>query len=147
MSVLATDHRFYNYANPRINRDSSGCWEWTGPLNHAGYGRAAGRLAHRVIYEIERGPVPDGLELDHLCRNRKCVNPAHLEAVTHRENARRRPARTHCPRGHELTPENTYVRSTGWRSCKTCIKAQVREHWHRRGADRRRERRLAAQEG
>ncbi|MEV4271931.1 HNH endonuclease signature motif containing protein [Micromonospora aurantiaca (nom. illeg.)] len=84
------------------------------------------RPAHRIAYEMKRGPVPDGLELDHLCRNRRCVRPAHLEPVTRRTNLLRGetiPARlaerTHCRHGHEFTPENTY-QWRGSRFCRTC---------------------------
>lgn len=119
----------------------SGCWEWTGGKCGNGYGNmflrkeSDGRTkriyAHRVSYEHFVGPIPDGLELDHLCRNRGCVNPEHLEPVTRGENLRRIPQearpphmqpRTHCKRGHEFTPENTGVNSKG-RFCRTCRKA------------------------
>lgn len=79
-------------ANYRINPDN-GCWEWQGELNSNGYGRVWRNnkriMAHRGFYELHRGPIPEGLELDHLCRNKPCVNPAHLEPVTHAENVRR----------------------------------------------------------
>lgn len=89
------------------------CWEWMGALDMNGYGRLAiegkQKYAHKLMYEMERGPVPDGLELDHLCRNPRCVKPAHLEAVTHRENCLRgfgvgalAAKLTHCPKGHPL---------------------------------------------
>lgn len=111
-----------------------GCWEWQGFRNELGYGIAfvgkKRRRAHRVVYELLVGPIPDGLVLDHLYRNTPCVNPAHLEPVTQRENIRRAvwvvrkeraAARTHCNRGHELTPENTYiVAKTGRRKCRKC---------------------------
>lgn len=111
--------------------DKSGdCWLWTAALDRHGYGafRTGGRhrLAHRVAYELVIGPIPEGLDLDHLCRVHDCVNPAHLEPVTRRENLARgvgfiaREIRTtHCPRGHEYSPENTYV-ATGSRNCRRC---------------------------
>lgn len=72
-----------------VEVSDDGCWNWTAALNAFGYGRFRGLLAHRVSYESLVGPIPDGLELDHLCRNRKCVRPEHLEPVTHDENYRR----------------------------------------------------------
>lgn len=106
---------------------SEGCWEWTGALSIGGYGvipaRPCAIYAHRCAYQLLVGPVPDGLELDHLCRNRKCVNPAHLEPVTHRENVLRGLRGrmvTHCPHGHEYTPDNLYWHH-GRRECRTCV--------------------------
>jgi len=111
-----------------------GCWLWTGPVTSGGYGQIGlgGRggqveSVHRVAYTLSVGPIPDGLHIDHLCRNRRCCNPAHLEAVTLAENVRRgdnpkvRSARqTHCVHGHEYTPENTAYTPQGWRTCRTC---------------------------
>ena len=113
----------------KVNK-SEGCWEWTGARQPAGYGtvRVLNRtcLAHRVAYESLVGPIPDGLHLDHLCRNPSCVNPAHLEPVTNRENITRGLCAvrgTHCKRGHEFTPENTYnVPKTGQRQCRECVR-------------------------
>lgn len=117
----------------KINRSGS-CWLWVGGRNLAGYGifhppRVDGRvqslMAHRVAYELHVGPIPAGLQIDHLCGTKACVNPAHLEAVTSRENTMRAanaPAtinagKTRCPRGHEydyLAPGGRY------RGCLTC---------------------------
>lgn len=91
------------------------------------------RPVHQVIYEMIIGPIQQGLELDHLCRNHGCVNPAHLEPVTHKENVLRgtSPAaghakQTHCDRGHEFTPQNTLLYDGGRRRCKTCTLARNR---------------------
>lgn len=111
----------------RIDKKPSGCWVWTGAVDGNGYGRLriGGELfcAHRAAYEMIRGAIPEGLQLDHLCRNRLCVNPAHLEPVTHQENVKRgkHPSRTHCLHGHERTPENTYVlKRKGGKLMKNC---------------------------
>lgn len=107
----------------------AGCMEWNGALSTSGYGRYSNRegfwQGHRAAYEIFVGPIPAGLVIDHLCRNRRCCNPVHLEPVTSAENTRRGwPAtKTHCARGHEFTPENTYRRQipgTGVRMCRAC---------------------------
>jgi hypothetical protein len=113
--------------------DAGDCWEWTGRLFWDGYGvvwyRRKQKRAHRMMYELLVGPIPDGLQIDHLCRNPKCVNPDHLEPVTQRENLLRgmsKPARqlrqTHCMHGHELTPDNTYA-WRGERHCRVCRRA------------------------
>lgn len=107
------------------------CWLWTATVNANGYGQAwfesRLQLAHRVAYQLVVGPIPDGLSLDHLCRTPGCVNPAHLEPVTHRENclrgvspAARQAQQTHCKRGHEFDDENTYVDPSGGRRCRQC---------------------------
>lgn len=106
----------------------TGCWVWQLALvPRTGYGalRVDGKMlrAHRVSYEAFVRPIPDGLEIDHLCRNRACVNPDHLEPVTAQVNNQRSPLthgkETHCPYGHAYDAANTYVRS-GRRFCRTC---------------------------
>jgi len=104
--------------------------------NAAGYGmfkiRGRTEKAHRVAYYCSHGPIPEGLVLDHLCRNRGCVNPSHLEPVTNWENVLRGvnfvaglARQTHCKRGHEFTPENTATHTvTGCRVCRACVKTR-----------------------
>lgn len=120
------------------------CWLWTAWVEHNGYGRfwLDGRQhgAHRVAYELYVAPIPPGLEIDHLCRVRHCVNPTHLEVVTASENVRRSTnaeaarrrgmAITHCPRGHAYTPENTYTTRDG-RTCLACKRASARAFYER----------------
>ena len=111
------------------------CWIWRGAVNNKGYGvmtirrdrKPMLRPAHCVWYETEIGPVPAGLELDHLCRNPICCRPSHLEAITHRENMRRSKTpfgdnanKTICINGHPFTPENTMTDPNGGRKCRKC---------------------------
>jgi hypothetical protein len=122
-----------------VNKTAT-CWLWTGRLVKGGYGMfflnrdgcVRGRVAHRVAYELLVGPIPEGLTLDHVkdrCNNTNCVNPAHLEPVTMRENLlrgntvnARNAAKTHCINGHEFTDENIYRRpDDGTRMCRACI--------------------------
>lgn len=127
------------------------CWEWTGFKNKLGYGRfyvdrANGiRQAHRVSYELHVGPIPDGLVIDHLCRNPGCVNPGHLEPVTNAENVRRgdnsdvtrqrhRERRT-CAQGHPLFGDNVrIVKRDGARACRECARAANRRYRQKRRA-------------
>lgn len=134
---MIVEDRFWSKVD-RSNPD--GCWPWIGYRNAGGYGRfhwGRTQQVHRIAYELLVGPIPDGLDLDHLCRNRGCVNPAHLEPVTNRENILRGqtlPAseimRTECPYGHPYTPENTYTNPRGQRHCRTCrrIERYLRRH-------------------
>lgn len=141
---MTLEDRFW----PKVNRDGAdGCWLWTASLNDAGYGQiynGAGRpeRAHRVAYELLVGPIPPGLHLDHLCRVRHCVNPAHLEPVTIAENNRRAAAaavpgarrKTHCRNGHAFTPGNTRMDPSGFQRCRTCERAQSLAGYYRRRA-------------
>lgn len=111
------------------------CWVYSGGKmgNASGrlvrpYGSFDNQCAHRVAYELLVGLIPDGLELDHLCRNPACVNPAHLEPVTHAENMRRgeRAMKTHCPQGHAYDEANTYRIRSGGRQCRTCVRLRRR---------------------
>ena len=118
----------------------SGCWIWTAGRNSDGYGTfndgvRRGVGAHRFAYLHYVGPIPEGLELDHLCRVRSCVNPDHLEAVTHAENIRRGESpsalcalRRHCVNGHEFSPENTYTSKRGGRECRICKRDYMRAY-------------------
>lgn len=144
-----TEQRFWDKV---AKGDPGDCWYWTAALSHANYGvflwRGVSTGAHRVAWELTHGPVPAGLELDHVCHStdpscvggkaclhRRCVNPAHLEPVTpfvnwqrgqspHAKDARK----THCAKGHEFTPENTviYPSRPNQRVCLTCKRASGR---------------------
>lgn len=120
----------------KVAQAENGCWEWVASVTSTGYGqfRFDGRVrkTHRLAYLALVGPVPEGLVLDHLCRNRGCCNPAHLEVVTQRENLLRgegfnavNAAKTHCIRGHEFTAVNTYWYDDR-RHCRACININSR---------------------
>lgn len=126
------------YLAERSEVASNGCILWRGSKTRGGYGTAniGGRktTAHRIAFEATKGPIADGLEIDHLCGDPLCINPAHLEAVSHAENVRRsRTARaTHCVSGHEFTPANTYrKKSNGCRVCRACAARRSAENRRR----------------
>ena len=112
-------------------RYDRGCWEFTGARNALGYGYlnnpSGSMLTHRIVYEALVGPVSSSIALDHLCRNPSCCNPLHLEPVSMRENLARgadssayQKRKTHCPKGHEYTPENTRLKDGRRRECRQC---------------------------
>jgi hypothetical protein len=132
--VIERMAKFIDASGPGWNGKGP-CWNWLG-CKVQGYGRTAFKggteRAHRVTYEVFVGPIPDGLFVDHLCANRACCNPDHLEAVTNHVNVLRGRAgwnmrcKTHCPRGHEYDDKNTYWYKGG-RTCRKCavIKSQA----------------------
>lgn len=131
------------WAKVSVNEET-GCWEWTAAKIPDGYGtfRVGGKLvlAHRFAWETFRGPISEGLQLDHLCRVRACVNPDHLEPVDCRTNLLRgathaaaNAAKTECANGHPFDDANTYRRPNGWRVCRTCNRLQERGRRIRRG--------------
>lgn len=136
------DERFWPKVQP-----TGFCWYWTGALGRYGHGYfnlgadsgRKGIMAHKFAYESLVGLVPEGLELDHLCRNPPCVNPDHLEPVTHAENLRRgfAPAQRinrsgRCGYGHDMTEDNTYTAPNGRKSCRVCIRRRSREYQERK---------------
>jgi hypothetical protein len=133
MTAVAYAPRFWAKVD---RRSPAECWQWQANASPNGYGRfyRDGRQhgAHRVAYELNVGPIPEGLTIDHLCKNTRCVNPNHLEAVPAAVNmlrgdspCARNARKTHCKHGHEFTPENTRLSSRG-RACLTCEKEALK---------------------
>lgn len=131
----------------KVKKLDNGCWFWTAYKDKLGYGRflrATGKnmLAHRWSYLNLKGIIKEGLELDHLCRNPSCVNPDHLEAVSHQENMRRgitgqymkerSKLITHCPQGHEYNQENTYYHRGKYKQCRICKRDYLRKYRKRK---------------
>lgn len=118
------------------------CWPWLGTTNN-GYGQVTmpGRQisAHRLAYAAWIGPIPEGFEVHHICENKSCVNPAHLDSLPHKDHTRRHLTnpltqnflKTHCKRGHELTGYNVYPTKSGGRTCRECNNMRNREHYAR----------------
>jgi hypothetical protein len=141
---------FERFMTHILCRPPAECWEWTATVNRYGHAQVtlAGKThgAHRIAYQWLVGPIPDSLVIDHLCRNRACVNPSHLEPVTAEENVMRgygAPAiharKTHCPQGHPYDETNTILLTDGGRRCRTCA-----EGYYATNQDRLRPKRNAA---
>jgi len=122
----------------KIEREGD-CWVWTGSTANRGYGSIHhngrnGYLPHRLVWELLRGPIPDGLVLDHMCQNRRCVNPKHLDPVTNRVNILRGKSvaalnfiKTECVNGHAFDSKNTKIRKDGTRSCRQCERDRLKK--------------------
>lgn len=136
---------FTDLVRSETAENDKGCWVWQRMKNRKGYARIRwnGKIIeiHRMAYEAFIGPIPEGLVIDHLCRNPSCLNPEHLEAVTHKENTLRGNApsalyakQTHCKHGHPLSGANLRVEKDGGRTCKTCNREAVRRYKARKVA-------------
>ena len=134
------DHQLQRFMKYVVPVTESGCWIWMGSINPKGYGQfnfnspGSQSRAHRIAFEHFKQIIPLGLQLDHLCRVRCCVNPNHLEIVTNQENVlsghgvtAKNAQKTHCPRGHEYTTANICKSLSGHRRCRMCDRARKRD--------------------
>lgn len=138
LQPLTLEERFWSKVD---RRGPDTCWPWLASIAYNGYGRfgihsQGGTMttAHRVAYELAVGPIPAGLVVDHLCGNRACCNPSHLQAVTQRVNVLRatsvavtNAAKTHCPQGHPYDQANTRIERNGSRKCRACDRERHRK--------------------
>jgi hypothetical protein len=138
-SRKSPEERFWKY----VKKNDIGCWLWIGSISTHGYGQLSVNkrpvFAHRFSYELHKGKIPTGLDIDHLCRVRKCVNPQHLEAVTRRVNISRGNGPVaiavktgKCSRGHVFDESNTYVAPSGKRRCRKCHTGRQRGYNRRK---------------
>lgn len=140
--IMSERHRACFWSKVTIP-SMAGCWEWRGSKNNDQYGifgiwigsKQKTCLAHRVSYELLSGSISEGLTIDHLCRNRGCCNPTHLEPVSIAINilrgegyAARNARKTHCARGHEFSPNNTLYNKKGHRTCRACNREKCRDY-------------------
>lgn len=146
---------FIHQANKKIDRmkntldifwskveKTESCWLWLGYKINSGYGKfvykGENMLSHRLSYQLHKGKIPQGLEIDHLCRVKHCVNPDHLEAVTRKENQIRgmgfisiESKKTHCPQGHPYSGDNLFIDYKGGRRCRKCSRVQADAYYWR----------------
>lgn len=142
----SVEDRFWEKVDRRLDDE---CWPWLASLTNSGYGSMMlddkPEGAHRISYELLRQEIPEGMVIDHLCGNRWCVNPWHMDVVTQSENIRRskpdrdinprsRSPKKECRNGHEFTPENTRIDPDGYQRCKTCERKQSLAGYYRRKA-------------